>query len=66
MDTGKKIKDLRMKKGLTQQELGDIIGVTAQRVSAIESGRNKISLSLFNKIINKLGYELKTIKKNKQ
>ena len=66
MDTGKKIKDLRMKKGLTQQELGDIIGVTAQRVSAIESGRNKISLSLFSNIINKLGYELKTIKKNKQ
>lgn len=66
MNTGEKIKDLRMKKGLTQQELGDIIGVTAQRVSAIESGRNKISLSLFNKIINELGYELKTIKKNKQ
>jgi len=63
MNTGEKIKDLRVRNGLTQQELGDIIGVSAQRVSAIESGRNKISLSLFSKIINKLGYELKTIKK---
>lgn len=65
MNTGEKIKDLRVRNGLTQQELGDIIGVSAQRVSAIEGGKNKISLSLFNKIINELGYELRTIKKDK-
>ncbi|MEE8886818.1 MAG: helix-turn-helix transcriptional regulator [Eubacteriales bacterium] len=49
VNLGEKIKDLRMKKGLTQVELARIIGVTPGCISNIENDR--ISISLKNMII---------------
>lgn len=37
------LKELRMKRGLTQQQLAEKIGVTRQRVAAFETGTRKTS-----------------------
>lgn len=39
MNTGYKIKELRIKKGLTQQELGDLLGIQKAAVNKYETGR---------------------------
>lgn len=39
MEIGKKIKEARLAKGLTQQELGDIIGVQKSAIAKYENGR---------------------------
>lgn len=39
MEIGQKIKKARLEKGLTQQELGDIIGVQKSAIAKYESGR---------------------------
>lgn len=35
------LKELRLKRGMTQQQLADKIGVTRQRVAAFETGARK-------------------------
>jgi transcriptional regulator with XRE-family HTH domain len=40
---GFNIKKLRMKHGLTQQDLGKIMGITFQQIQKYENGRNRIS-----------------------
>lgn len=42
MTTGKRIKDLRKKKGLTQTELGEMLGLNYGAISALENDRNSI------------------------
>lgn len=39
MEIGQKIKKARLEKGLTQQELGDIVGVQKSAIAKYESGR---------------------------
>lgn len=39
---GNHVRDLREKAGLTQRELGNLVGVTNNAISAIELGRNPI------------------------
>lgn len=39
MKIGQKIKDARIAKGLTQQELGDLVGVQKSAIAKYESGR---------------------------
>lgn len=39
MKIGQKIKEARVAKGLTQQELGDIVGVQKSAIAKYESGR---------------------------
>lgn len=39
MEIGKKIKDARLAKGLTQQELGDLVGVQKSAIAKYENGR---------------------------
>lgn len=39
MEVGQKIKKARLEKGMTQQELGDIIGVQKSAIAKYESGR---------------------------
>ena len=46
------LKALRLKRGWTQQQLADKLGVTYQRISAIESGARPIGgVSLENAIV---------------
>ena len=39
MDIGKKIKDARLAKGLTQEELGNLIGLQKSAIAKYENGR---------------------------
>lgn len=49
---GNKIKELREKKGLTQKELAEEIGVAQSTIAMIESGKNKGSIKTLAKIAN--------------
>ena len=50
-----KIQQFRQKKGLTQQELADLVGVTRQTINALENSRYNPSLLLAYKITKNLG-----------
>ena len=45
---GKRIKDMRIKMGLSQQELGDLLGVTKVSICGYENGTRTPSLETFN------------------
>lgn len=51
------INNLRKQKGLTQQQLADLLGVTQQAVSKMEWGE-EIQLTTLNKVIVTLGGSL--------
>ena len=50
-----KIRQFRQEKGITQQELADLVGVTRQTVNALENARYNPSLLLAYKITRILG-----------
>ena len=50
-----KIRQFRQEKGITQQELADLVGVTRQTVNALENARYNPSLLLAYKITKILG-----------
>ncbi len=52
---GQRIKDLRIEKGLSQQELGDIIGVTKVSICGYESGTRTPSLETFSLLADLFG-----------
>lgn len=45
MSTKEKVKELRVKHGMTQAQLGQILGVGQKSVSMIENGTNNLTLS---------------------
>lgn len=55
MIIGKRIKELRIKKGLSQQELGTILGVTKVSICGYESGSRIPNLELFEKMADLFG-----------
>ncbi len=46
-EIGQRIKDLRKEKGLTQQELAELVGVSQNLISKIEPGMRVPSVDLF-------------------
>lgn len=52
---GKRIRDLRIEKGLSQQELGDIIGVTKVSICGYENGTRTPSLETFALLADTFG-----------
>lgn len=56
MDIGKKIKDARLAKGLTQEELGNIVGLQKSAIAKYENGRVvNIKRSTLQKLAQALG-----------
>ena len=56
MDIGEKIKAARLEKGMTQQELGELLGVQKSAIAKYESGRVvNIKRSTLKKISDILG-----------
>ena len=51
---GKRIRAMRSKKNITQERLGEMIGVGTTHVSHIETGNTMPSMKTFVKIINAL------------
>lgn len=50
MSFGKKLRELREKKGLTQKELGDILNLTKSNISKYENEKLEPNLETFKKI----------------
>lgn len=55
---GKRIKEVRKAKGITQEKLAEIIGIETGSLSAIESGRHFPSLITLEKIAQHFDVEL--------
>lgn len=52
---GRRIKELRIKKGLSQQQLGEIVGVTKVSVCGYENGSRVPSLETFEQMAELFG-----------
>ena len=57
-ETGKKIKNLRRKKNMTQQELAERCGFTNSLLSKIENGQTGSAVATLSKIASALGVTL--------
>ena len=55
---GKRIKEQRLKHHLTQEQLGEIVGVNTSNISHIERATTQVSLSSLIKIANALNTTL--------
>jgi transcriptional regulator with XRE-family HTH domain len=55
---GKRIKQVRLEKGFSQEQLGLAIDVSQTYISEIESGTHNISLYVAYKIANSLGVRI--------
>ena len=66
----KQIRDIRKELGLTQKELGEIVGVSRQVITRIESGTQNVTLETLQKVAVALDYdftiELKQKKRSKR
>ena len=60
--TGQVIKDARIKKGYTQAELGDILGVTNKAVSRWEKGASFPDVGVIENLANALDINIEEIK----
>lgn len=49
---GARVKDLRLQKGLSQEQLAEILELHEKGVSQIENGRNFVTSKLLAKIVN--------------
>ena len=59
------LKKIRVKKNLTQRDVGEILGISNQMVSKIESGNTSVSKNLVKKIIENFPEEFSVIKEKK-
>ena len=51
---GLRIKELRIKKGLTQDNLAELVGCNTSHISNIENNHTKVSLNVLLSIVNTL------------
>lgn len=47
---GKRIKEIRLQKGITQEELAEMVGIQRASLSRIEAGRFSVGLDILSKI----------------
>ena len=57
-EIGNKIKELRLKKNLSQKELSNLCNIPQGKISKIENGAMNITLSTLETIFNALGYKI--------
>ncbi len=55
---GKKIKNLRIKNGLTQSELAKMIGISQRSLSGIETGENFLTAETLSKLLECLNISI--------
>lgn len=55
---GNKIRYERMKRNLSQEDLAELIGLTAPSISTLESGKSNIRFTNFYKIVKALNLNL--------
>lgn len=52
---GKRLRELRLERGLSQEELGELAGLDRTYVSSAEAGRRNVSLKTIYKLAGALG-----------
>jgi len=57
LSIGGKIQDIREKKGLTQDELGEKTGISGKYISAIERGQKNLTILTLEKVAKGLDVE---------
>lgn len=62
MLAGATLRELRIKAGLTQAEVGRRVGIPATVVSAYECGRRQPSLEVAGRIIEAMGFEARFVR----
>ena len=60
-DLGSRIATLRKESGLTQTQLGEMIGVSQQQVVSFEKGRRKVPVSALPKLSAALGVSIEDL-----
>lgn len=58
---GEAIKNARLKQNLTQEELGERIGVKRSQICKLENGKSSITLSTMVKVFKALGIPTATL-----
>jgi len=58
MQFGQLIKEVRKEKGLTQDQLGDSIGVTKSQISKLENGTSNMTIGTIFKIFDAMKSEV--------
>ena len=58
---GEAIKKARLKQHLTQEELGERIGVKRSQICKLESGKSSITLSTMSRVFKALGIATATL-----
>ena len=53
---GEAIKEARKKKQLTQEQLGNLVGVKKEQISKIESGKN-LTLNTISRVLHAMGLQ---------
>ena len=61
IEFGKRVKEVRRKKGMSQEELSRISGLNRNYVSDVERGKRNISLQSVSKIAEGLSIEVKEL-----
>lgn len=55
---GRRVREVRLRAGKSQEELGELLGVTFQQIQKYEKGANKISLENLWRLCQVLGVEV--------
>lgn len=58
---GKRIKKLRRKAGLTQEQLAEKVNVSTTHIGLVETGKRRVSLKTLQKIASVLGVKVKEL-----
>ena len=58
---GEAIKKARLKQNLTQEELGERVGVKRSQICKLDSGKSSITLSTMSKVFKALGIATATL-----
>lgn len=58
---GEAIKNARLKQNLTQEELGERIGVKRSQICKLESGKSAITISTMSRVFKALGIATATL-----
>lgn len=60
-DFGKRLRELRLERGLSQEKLGELAGLDRTYVSSAEAGRRNVSLKTIYKLAEALGVDAKDL-----
>lgn len=60
-ELGKRIRQVRGEKKISQEKLAEMIGMSTQKVSEIEEGKTKMSLQVFLNLVNVLDTKIEVL-----